>query len=120
MVQRRGRQPLKSFWTNTRRYMNKNKAINWKANEGVFQHKDKKSIIGRLIGLHHLFHQCTCHGLHIQVYLIHGLGTVLGWLVMIINILLMPHHGAMANMISRHARVKISDMLNVCKAEIAC
>jgi len=63
--------PLRSFWINTRRCLNKNKAINRKANEeGVLHHQDQESIIGHLIGFHHLFRRCMYHGLHIQVCLI--------------------------------------------------
>ena len=47
--------PLRSFWINIRRCLNKNKAINWKANkEGILHHKDQESINGHHIGLHHL------------------------------------------------------------------
>jgi len=90
--------PLKSFWINTRRYLTKNKAINWKANEkGILHHQDQESINGHRIGLHHLFRRCMYHGMHIQVYpiIIHGFGIILGCHVMIINLILMPYQGAM-------------------------
>ena len=81
--------PLRSFWINTRRYLNKKKAINCKSNEeGIFHHQDQKSINGHRIGLHHLSRRCTYHGLHIQVCLIHGLVIILGCHIMTISFML--------------------------------
>ena len=76
---------LRSFWINTKRYLSKNKVINSKANEGVLHHQDQESIIGYLIGLHHLSRRCMHHGLHIEVCLIHGLVIILGCHIMIIS-----------------------------------
>ena len=91
---------------NTRKYLNKNKAINWKANEeGIFHHQDKKSINGHRIGLHHSSRRCMYHGLHIQVRLIHGLVIILGCHIMTISF--MFYQGAMICVIDRIRRLKI-------------
>ena len=85
---------LRSFWINIRRYLRKNKTINWKANEkGVLHHQDQESINGHRIGLRHLSRRCTYHGLHIQVCLIHGLIIILGCHIMTISFML--YQGAM-------------------------
>ena len=90
--------PLRSFWINTRRCLNKDKAINWKANkEGILHHQDQEIINGHRIGLHHLFRRCMCHGTRVQVYpiIIHGFGILLGCHIMTINLILMPYQEAM-------------------------
>ena len=98
--------PLRSFWINTRRYLHKNKAINWKANEkGVLHHQDQESINGHRIGLRHSSRRCMYHGLHIQVCLIHGLVIILGCHIMIISFIL--YQGAMICIIGRIGRLKI-------------
>ena len=112
---------MRIFWINTRRYLNKNKAINWKVNEeGILHHQDQESIIGHLIGLHHLSRRCTHHGLHIQVCLIRGLIIILGCHIMTISFML--YQGAMICIIGRIGRFKtfVIDHAKEYKAEIVC
>ena len=116
-------QSLRSFWINTRRYLNKNKAINWKANEEeIIHHQDQESINGHRIGLHHLFCGCMCHWMHIQVYsiIIHGLVIILGCHIMTISFML--YQGAMIWIIGRIGRFKIFVIEHAknMKAEIVC
>jgi len=113
--------PLRSFWINTRRYLHKNKAINWKANEKrVLHHQDQESINGHRIGLRHSSRRCTYHGLHIHVCLIHGLVIILCCHIMIISFIL--YQGAMICIIGRIGRLKIFviEHAKECKAEIVC
>jgi hypothetical protein len=74
-------------------------------------HEQRKinNIGDHLIGIHCLFRQSMCHGVHIQVYpiLVHGVIMILGWYVMTINILLMLSQGVMIYMIGHHGRIKI-------------
>jgi len=114
-------QPLRSFWINTRRYLRKNKAINWKANEkGVLHHQDQESINGHRIGLRHSSRRCMYHGPHIQVCLIHGLVIILGCHIMIISFIL--YQGAMICIIGRIGRLKIFviEHAKEYKAETVC
>ena len=114
-------QPLRSFWINMRRYLNKNKAINWKTNEeGILHHQDQESNNSHHIGLHHLSRRCTYHGLHIQVCSIHGLVIILGCHIMIISFIF--YQGAMICIISRIGRLKIFviEHAKEYKAQIVC
>ena len=75
------------------------------------RHEQRKinTIGDHLFGIHRLFCQCMCHGVHIQVYpiLVHGLAVILGWYVITTNILLMLYQKVMIRMIGHHGRIKI-------------